>query len=135
MARHDDHPRPHLLVVDDDPDLPEMLARALADDGYAVTVCHDGRDVPHLIDAVQPAALIVDVLMPGTDGWTVLRALRATPAGRRLPVVLMSGAWRPHEQQREIGTTRHIAPTVILPKPFALADLARCLRQVGVQPD
>ena len=68
MARHDDHPRPHLLVVDDDPELPELLARALADDGYAVTVCHDGRDVPHLVDAVQPAALIVDVLMPGTDG-------------------------------------------------------------------
>jgi CheY-like chemotaxis protein len=62
----------------------------------------------------------------------VLRQLRNDPSGKRLPVVLMSAAWRANEKQRQIGTTLDIAPTVVLPKPFELAELDRCLRQLGV---
>lgn len=123
-----------ILVIDDDAALADLLKNVLADEGYAVTVCYDSQTAAQLVRDVQPAALIVDVMMPEVDGWTILRELRAQPAGQRIPVVLMSGAWRSHEKQREIGSTPRIAPTVILPKPFALADLDRCLRQVGVQP-
>src|SRR5688500_3501635 len=126
--------RPRILVVDDDPALIEMLARALEDEGYEVSRCTDSREAARAADDLKPAAMLLDVLMPGTDGFEVLREIRKTPAGRRLPVVLMSGAWRAEERRRDLGATRDIAPTVVLPKPFRLSDLQHSLSQLGVLP-
>ena len=124
--------RTRILIVDDQQDLADMLSHVLIDEGYDVTVCNDGREALRYIETVQPAVLILDVMMPETDGFTVLRQLRNDPAGRRLPVVLMSAAWRTHEKQRQVGTSFDVAPTVVLPKPFELAELEHCLRQLGV---
>ncbi len=124
--------RTRILIIDDQRELADMLSHVLQDEGYDVTVCSDGREAMKCVKDVQPSALILDVMMPETDGFEVLRQLRNDPAGRRLPVVLMSAAWRSHEKQRHIGTTFDVAPTVVLPKPFELAELDRCLRQLGV---
>ncbi len=124
--------RTRILIIDDQRELADMLSHALEDEGYHVTVCSDGREAMKCVKDLQPAALILDVMMPETDGFEVLRQLRNDPGGRRLPVVLMSAAWRSHEKQRHIGTTLDIAPTVVLPKPFELAELDRCLRQLGI---
>jgi CheY-like chemotaxis protein len=124
--------RTRILIVDDQRELADMLSNVLIDEGYDVTVCSDGSEAIRCIKDVQPAALILDIMMPETDGFEVLRQLRSDPSGRRLPVILMSAAWRAHEKQRQIGTTMDIAPTVVLPKPFELAELDRCLRQLGV---
>ena len=123
-----------ILVVDDQPELAELIKSVLGDEGYLVTVCTDGREAIRLVEEEMPAAMILDVMMPETDGFEVLRQLRTNPIGQRLPVILMSGAWRRNEKQRQIGTTLDVAPTVVLPKPFELADLDRCLRQLGFAP-
>ena len=123
-----------ILVVDDQPELAELIKTVLGEEGYVVSVCTDGRQAIHMIDQEKPAAVILDVMMPETDGFEVLRQLRTNPVGKRLPVVLMSGAWRRNERQRQIGATPEIAPTVVLPKPFELVDLERCLRQLGISP-
>lgn len=123
-----------IVVVDDQPDMADLVSSFLTDEGYAVTVVHDGSKALAMIEATNPAALVLDVMMPETDGFEVLRQLRMSPSGKRLPVVLMSGAWRPSEKNRDIGTTLDIAPTLVLPKPFELKDLERCLRQMGVKP-
>jgi CheY-like chemotaxis protein len=85
-----------------------------------------------MVKTLQPAAVLLDVMMPETDGFAVLRELRNDPASQQLPVILMSAAWRTQEKQRHIGSTLSVAPTVVLPKPFALADLDKCLQQLGV---
>ncbi len=123
-----------ILVVDDQPELAELIKNVLGDEGYLVTVCTDGREAIRLVEEEMPAAMILDVMMPETDGFEVLRQVRTNPVGQRLPVILMSGAWRRNEKQRQIGTTLDIAPTIVLPKPFELVDLDRCLRQLGVAP-
>lgn len=123
-----------ILVVDDQPELAELIKTVLGEEGYNVSVCTDGREAISRIEQEKPAAVILDVMMPETDGFEVLRQLRTNPAGQRLPVVLMSGAWRRNEKQRQIGTTLEIAPTIVLPKPFELIDLERCLRQLGISP-
>ncbi len=123
-----------ILVVDDQPELAELIKNVLGDEGYVVTVCTDGRQAMRLVEEEMPAAMILDVMMPETDGFEVLRQLRTHRVGQRLPVILMSGAWRRNEKQRQIGTTLDVAPTIVLPKPFELADLDRCLRQLGVAP-
>lgn len=124
--------RTKILVVDDQRDLADMLQHALTDQGYDVTTCNSGREAVGLIKSVQPAAVLLDVMMPETDGFAVLRELRDDSYGQQVPVILMSAAWRTQEKQRHIGTTLSIAPTVVLPKPFALADLDKCLQQLGV---
>ncbi len=131
-ARNIQPQRTRLLIVDDQPDLADMLSHVLTDEGYDVTVCNDGREALHYIKTIQPAALILDIMMPETDGFAILRQLRSSPAGQRLPVVLMSGGWRIHEKRRQAGTTLDIAPTIVLPKPFELAELDRCLQQLGI---
>ena len=123
-----------ILIVDDDAGLAALVAAALARDGFAVATCADSREALRQIEDLQPRALILDVRMPHLDGWSMLRALRATPTGSRLPVVLISGAWRAEERHREIGTTTTVTPTVVLPKPFALDDLTRSLRALHVVP-
>jgi two-component system OmpR family response regulator/two-component system phosphate regulon response regulator OmpR len=123
-----------ILVVDDQPDLADLIKTVLGEEGYNVSVCTDGREAISRIEKEKPAAVILDVMMPETDGFEVLRQLRTNPAGQRLPVILMSGAWRRNEKQRQIGTTLEIAPTIVLPKPFELVDLERCLRQLGISP-
>ncbi len=124
--------RTKILVVDDQHDLADMLSHALTDQGYDVSTCTSGREALSMIKTLQPAAVLLDVMMPETDGFAVLRELRNDPLSQQLPVVLMSAAWRTQEKQRHIGTTLSIAPTVVLPKPFALADLDKCLQQLGV---
>ena len=123
-----------ILVVDDQPELAELIKTVLGEEGYEVSVCTDGRQAIGMIEEEKPAAIILDVMMPETDGFEVLRQLRTNPNGQRLPVILMSGAWRRNEKQRQIGTTLEIAPTIVLPKPFELVDLERCLRQLGISP-
>jgi len=124
--------RTRILIVDDQRELTEMLASVLVDEGYDVKVCSDGREAIACIEEFSPAAMILDVMMPETDGFEVLRQLRSNPNGRKLPVVLMSAAWRANEKQRHVGATSDDAPTVVLPKPFELAELDRCLRQLGI---
>ncbi len=133
-VRSSDPQGTRILVVDDQPELAELIKTVLGEEGYIVSVCTDGREAMRMIEEEVPAAMILDVMMPETDGFEVLRQLRMNPVGQRLPVILMSGAWRRNEKQRHIGTTMDIAPTVVLPKPFELVDLDRCLRQLGVTP-
>lgn len=123
-----------ILVVDDQPDFAELIRTVLGEEGYLVSVCTDGTQALNMIQQERPNAVILDVMMPETDGFEVLRQLRTNPSGQRLPVILMSGAWRRNEKQRQIGTTLEIAPTMVLPKPFELVDLERCLRQLGITP-
>ncbi|WP_026370063.1 response regulator [Kallotenue papyrolyticum] len=124
--------RPRIVIIDDEHELATMLSHALTDEGYEVVVCIEGRNALHCIKEHRPNAVILDVVMPDTDGFEVLRQLRNDPDGRRLPVILMSAAWRGHEKQRHIGATLDIAPTVVLPKPFELAELDRALLQLGI---
>jgi CheY-like chemotaxis protein len=121
-----------ILIVDDDAVLADLLAAVLGEKGYPVETCTASREAVRRVDELRPRAMLLDIMMPEVDGWAVLRAVRLTPAGQRLPVVLMSGAWRAHEKQRDIGTSLELNPTLVLPKPFELCDLDTVLRRLGV---
>ena len=122
------------LIVDDMPLARELIKESLAGetDFEIIGECEDGGDAINAIKTLKPDLVFLDVQMPETDGFAVLRELRNDPASQQLPVILMSAAWRTQEKQRHIGSTLSVAPTVVLPKPFALADLDKCLQQLGV---
>ena len=80
----------HLVVVEDDPDLREVLKDSLSREGYEVSVAEDGLSGLELIREVTPNLVCLDVMMPGLDGIEVCRELRADKAFRRTPILMLT---------------------------------------------
>src|SRR5690606_25382671 len=68
-----------VLVIDDDPSVGEVMKRFLGKEGYQVIVAEGGEAGLQLAKANQPDVIVLDVLMPGLDGWAVLSILKANP--------------------------------------------------------
>jgi signal transduction histidine kinase/DNA-binding response OmpR family regulator len=79
-----------VLVIDDDPEVREIIERSLGKDGIAVITATSGKEGLRIAHAVQPAAITLDVMLPDMDGWSVLRALKADPRLRDVPVVMLT---------------------------------------------
>ena len=82
--------RGKVLVIDDDPTIRELLARSLSRDGYTVLLAEDGDHGLDLARTEKPVAITLDVMMPGMDGWSVLRALKADATTASIPVIMIS---------------------------------------------
>jgi signal transduction histidine kinase/DNA-binding response OmpR family regulator len=87
-----------VLVIEDDPSAVRLLRTYLETDGYAVRVARDGPSGLAAARAQAPAAIVLDVLLPGTDGWETLREFKADPALRDLPVIIVTVV-----DERELG--------------------------------
>ena len=79
-----------VLVIDDDPVVHDLMARFLAKEGIRVVIASTGEEGLALARRVRPAAITLDVLMPGMDGWTVLATLKADPELSSIPVVMVT---------------------------------------------
>ncbi len=79
---------PDILVIDDEANARELLARVLSREGFRVRAAADGKTGLGLAAAVKPDAIILDVTMPSMDGWAVLSALKADPELADVPVVM-----------------------------------------------
>ena len=112
-----------ILVVDDERAVRESLRRALELEGYDVGLASDGSEALEKLEAdAQPDAIILDVLMPGTDGLEVSRALRRS--GSRVPVLMLTA--RAEVGDRVAGLDA--GADDYLTKPFALEELLARLR-------
>ena len=74
-----------VLVIDDDPAARDLMQRFLAREGFRVVTAAGGEEGLRLARELRPAAITLDVMMPGMDGWAVLTALKADPDARRHP--------------------------------------------------
>jgi CheY-like chemotaxis protein len=81
---------PHVLVIDDDPAVRELLSRTLVREGFRVVLATDGERGLAAARAERPAAIILDVMMPEMDGWDVLAALKQDPELAPVPVILQT---------------------------------------------
>jgi len=79
-----------ILVIDDDAIVRDITSRNLTREGYRVILASDGHSGLNLAHAEKPAAIVLDILMPGMDGWAVLSALKKDPTLRPIPVILAS---------------------------------------------
>jgi hypothetical protein len=79
-----------VLVIDDDPGAQEIIRRSLEKDGISVITAASGEEGLRIAHEIQPAAITLDVIMPDMDGWAVLRALKAAPDLRDVPVILLT---------------------------------------------
>ena len=81
---------PLVLVIEDDVSSAELLRAYLETDGYRVTVAPTGEDGIDRMRHQQPDAVILDILLPGIDGWEVMQRARAEPATRDIPILVVS---------------------------------------------
>ena len=115
-------PSPLVLVVDDDHATRELITRGLEKEGFRTLTAASGDEAIRLAREKRPDAVSLDVLMPGTDGWTVLRALKADPLTASIPVVMVSML-----DDRDIGHALGAAD--YLTKPFDREKLVLALRR------
>jgi signal transduction histidine kinase/CheY-like chemotaxis protein/CHASE3 domain sensor protein len=79
-----------VLVIDDDPVVRDLMTRLLTREGFRAATAANGDEGLRLARELHPLAITMDVLMPGTDGWSVLSALKADPATVDIPVIILS---------------------------------------------
>jgi signal transduction histidine kinase len=79
-----------VLVIDDDPEARQLVSRLLAKEDLEVVVAESGEEGLRLAHTLAPAVITLDVMMPEMDGWAVLRALKADPDLREIPVVMLT---------------------------------------------
>jgi two-component system response regulator MprA len=111
-----------VLVVEDDEHVREAVARALRLEGYDVQTVNDGNEALLRIDDAAPDVIVLDVLMPGTDGLAVCRILRER--GNHTPVLMLTAR---HEVSDRVAGLDAGADDYLV-KPFALDELLARLR-------
>ena len=79
-----------VLVIDDDPNVRDLLTRGLSKEGFTVAVAANGLEGLKLVRALRPLAVTLDVWMPGMDGWAVLAELKNDPEVAHIPVVMVT---------------------------------------------
>jgi DNA-binding response OmpR family regulator len=115
-----------VLVVEDDPALGEVIVSALKDEGLDARLAHDGDEAMRLVDAATPSCIILDLMMPKRDGFSVLRELRADGRITQLPVVVVTAIFGLSERlyATELGAVDYVT------KPFELDDLVSRVRRL-----
>jgi signal transduction histidine kinase/CheY-like chemotaxis protein len=81
-----------ILVIEDDPTAAELLQKYLENDGYSVRVARDGETGLAAAHAQAPAAVLLDIVLPGIDGWEVLRQIKTDEVLRSIPVIIVTVA-------------------------------------------
>jgi CheY-like chemotaxis protein len=119
-------PGPLILIVDDFEDNREMYTQFLRFNGYRVAEAVDGQDALAKAGALRPDLVVMDLSLPGLDGWEATRRLKAHPETRDIPVIALTGhALAGHaERARDAGCDAFVT------KPCIPADLEREIRRV-----
>lgn len=114
---------PHVLVVDDDRRLRELLARYLTDQGFRVTAAASAAEARARAQSVVFDAMVLDVMMPGENGFDYARSVRETS---RVPILMLTARSNPNDRVMglEIGADDY------LPKPFEPRELTLRLSNI-----
>lgn len=117
----------HILVIEDDPALRDLLHTTLTRSGYEVSVADDGLDALVQIDRAQPKPnlLLVDIMLPELDGLTLVRALKTRSETRSIPVMFITAK----TDSKTIAEGISAGARYYVTKPFVLEDLLTKVRR------
>jgi two-component system, OmpR family, phosphate regulon response regulator PhoB len=117
---------PLVVVGEDDEDILLLVQATLSGAGYEVALARDGAAALALVQDRRPAAVVLDIAMPGLDGLEVLTRARAEPSTAELPIVLLSARAQESDVARgyELGASRYIR------KPFSPRELVAAVDEL-----
>jgi CheY-like chemotaxis protein len=113
-----------VLVVDDEPTNIEIVAVLLERDGYEVTFATNGERALELVASVQPDLVLLDVMLPGIDGYAVCEHVKRDPATADIPVIFITGLDHVEDAARGLAA----GGSGFLTKPFDPAAIRACVR-------
>ena len=119
---------PHILIVDDDSEIRDLLSRFLTRNGYRVSVAREEREMRKVLQVASIDLIVLDAMLPGKDGFTICREIRATGS---VPIIMLTAVG--DETDRIVGL--EMGADDYLAKPFhfeeLLARMQALLRRSG----
>ena len=120
--------RPSVLVVDDEPQVVWILEFSLQGEGYETFSAHDGMEALDQIRRYRPDLMVLDVMMPRMDGWSVLEALAEMPLEERPRVIMVTALASASDRDRAI----RLGAEAFVPKPFDMEHLVGVLQGLAL---
>jgi DNA-binding response OmpR family regulator len=112
--------RARILIVEDDPDLREVFQIALSFEGYEVREARSGFEALRLLDSDPPDLVVLDLGLPGIDGYAVRQELSANALTQHIPVVIVTASTQ---------DLTHLQAAVVLRKPVPPTEVVAMVRQ------
>ncbi len=117
--------RPRVLIVDDDPDQAQFLSATL-DQDYEISIATGGLDGYALACAERPAVIVLDLMMPTVDGWTVLRKLRNNPTTQNARIVIVTAM----DRDTVRGEAARFDVAVVIQKPLDIRQFTTAVKRL-----
>jgi DNA-binding response OmpR family regulator len=117
----------HILIVDDDPAIRDVVSDILEMSDYCVKTASNGAEALDTIRVDRPAAVLLDLMMPIMDGWEFLREYKGQAAVAPVPVVIMSAAQDASQVAGQLGAQAFLA------KPFEIETILAIVGRVATQ--
>ena len=115
-----------VLIVDDEPEMLSLIKYALEKDGFESATCEDGRQALETIAKVKPDVLILDVMLPGVDGYSLQVKISEDPQLKTIPVIVLT-ALEPAKSLFE----KFPQVTAFMTKPLKIDELLRSVRKAA----
>lgn len=119
-----------ILFVEDDPDIQTVARLGLkAVGGFTVEICSSGREAVAAAPAFGPDLILLDVMMPGMDGISTLKALRELPETANTPIIFLTAKVQTHE----VAHYKQLGVLDVIAKPFDPMTLSTTLNRIWLQ--
>ena len=118
------------LIAEDHPDMRELLCVILESLDHIPIIASHGKECLEKAITEKPQLILMDMMMPGMDGWEAAKTLRANPETKKIPILATTALFRPHELKTclEAGCNDYIV------KPFSVQNLRGKIRELLVAP-
>ena len=121
-----EHPHSSVLVVDDEPQVVWVLQFSLEAEGYETFAARDGVQALSAVSQHHPKLMVLDIMMPNKDGWSVLEEMMQLPREDRPRVVIVSAL----ASLRDRAKAAELGADAFVPKPFNVDDLLGVLHEL-----
>ena len=115
----------HVLIVEDEKKMAELLKRGLEEENHSVSLAHDGRDALEMVEALDYDAIVLDLMLPGIDGFEVARRLRKS--GNTTPILVLTA----RDTVPDVVKGLDIGADDYMTKPFSFEEFLARLRSVS----
>ena len=115
-----------VLIIDDEAETCRMLSTALELFGFETAFALSGLEALDMMNGFKPEAIVLDLMMPGIDGFEVARRVRANPQTQSVPIVVVTAMGEASAEQR----AREAGATEFMHKPIGIAELADAIKKL-----
>ncbi|MCX5786220.1 MAG: response regulator [Elusimicrobia bacterium] len=112
-----------ILIVDDDPDIPNALRGVLEPLGHQVEICANGQEALDTLQSYKPDLVIMDVMLPGIDGYSLVITISDSVGFNRLPIIVISGL-----DSSKVMFERFPQVAAFFTKPFHMDDFTEAVK-------